>query len=173
MKRVSLSILFACFFCQCSFAQTVPINPRDINRSGQTNVDPDRVRTLRPADLQVTECSIVSTGWDDVKKKFFIQVSFKIKNTGELPAGATTLKAFYKIPSSTGTTYTCSSSLPVGRLANGQVFGKVYTFYEPIGRFRRGQQVDFWMKADTGNAVAESVETNNQSALIIITVPVR
>lgn len=173
MKRVSLSVFFACLFCHYSFSQTVPINPRDINPSGQTNVDPDRVRTLRPADLQVIECSVVSTGWDDTNKKFFIQVSFKIKNTGELPAGATTLKAYYKIPSSTGTTYTCISSLPVGRLVNGQVFGKVYTFYEPIGRFRPGQQLDFWMKADAGNAVAESVETNNQSALIIITTPAR
>jgi CARDB len=173
MKKVVLTLFV--FICQYgkSIAQNPPLNSKDVIRSGQTNGDPDRLRPLSPADLQAIECSFVAVTRDEVNKKLKIQVSIKVKNTGEAPAGNSTVKAYYKSPSGTGTLTSCTSSLPVGRLVQGQEFIKVYTFLEPLARFRERQVFDFWIKADANSRVAEGNESNNQSAVIKITTPSR
>jgi CARDB len=173
MKQVMILLFILAYQDVTLLAQNPPFNSKDVIRSGQTNVDPDRLRPLSPADLQAIECSFVAVTRDEVNKKLKIQVSIKVKNTGEAPAGNSTLKAYYKSPSGTGVLTTCSSSLPVGRLVQGQEFIKVYTFLEPLARFRERQVFDFWVKADANSRVAEANESNNQSAVIQITTPSR
>lgn len=168
MKKILfVSVLF---FCAVSVVGQNPQLPPG-TRPGSLPV-PQNPRLLTPPDLRVEELSLVSVIRDGNLKKINIQVLIRIKNYGEISSGASTALAYIKSPAGTGTQRTLVTVFPTPAINPGASFVKVYTFREAEALFRPGT-FDFWIKADARNAVTESNETNNTSAVINITVPER
>jgi CARDB len=161
-------ILIAGLFIVSSTAAQNPQLPEG-QKPGQLPA-PKNLRVVTPPDLRVEELSLVSVIRDNSTKTINIQVRVQVKNYGGLYAGNSTVLAYIKAPSGTGSTKTLTESLPVNKINPRGAFIKVYTFRQSVHSFRPGL-FDFWIKADGRNAVAESDETNNNSAVLQITVP--
>ncbi len=155
-------------FTVIAFAQ----NPQLPPGSNPGQLPTPKLKPLDPPDLRVEELNLVSIVRDGAVKKINIQVLIRIKNFGGLRSGTSTVVAYIKSPTGTGTTKTLAVTLPVEAINPAASFVKVYTFREPEGSFKPGT-FDFWIKADARNAVTESNETNNTSAIINITLPSR
>jgi CARDB len=168
-------IILLIFFLKAAHAeaQALPSNTKKINEAKKSNIGSEKLKPLSPPDLQVTECSLVSITRNDSVKKINIQVSIKVKNTGPIKAGASTLAAYYKSPAGSGAKKQITVTLPVGDIYPNQYFSSVYIFQAPVADFRPGSHFDFWVKADARNHVEESNENNNESEVIQITVPAR
>ena len=145
-----------------------PVRPGDLPKGpGSAKMKP-----AAPPDLKVEELSLVSVTRDEAAKTINVQVLIRIKNTGELRCGVSKAEAYLKCPADGGRERKLSVSLPVEALNPGASFVKVYTFREAESSFR-GADFSFWIKADAGNQVAESNETNNNSNRITGAVPPR
>ena len=133
---------------------------------------------VRPGDLpkgpgsEKLKLSLVSVTRDEANKSINVQVLIRIKNTGAIRCGVSKADAFIKCPADGGRERKLSVSLPVEALNPGASFVKVYTFREAESSFRSAD-FSFWIKADAGNQVTESNETNNNSNRITGAVPPR
>ncbi|HEX7846778.1 MAG TPA: CARDB domain-containing protein, partial [Chitinophagaceae bacterium] len=140
--------------------------------SGQPNTQlpAPKTKSLAQADLQVTELSLVSVQKNAGTKRLTIRVSVTIKNNGNMKAGTSYLKAFFK---NAGISKAIEPPKSIRALNPGESFTEEYVF-------ERGYSSDtgytlttfeFWVRADFPNIVKESNEVNNGSAVINITPP--
>jgi len=151
-------LLLFCLVAGLGLNAQQPVRPGDLPKGpGSTNMKP-----AAPPDLKVEELSLVSVTRDEANKSIHVQVLIRIKNTGALRCGSSKAEAFIKCPADGGRERKLSVSLPVEALNPGASFVKVYTFREAESSFRSAD-FSFWIKADAGNQVTESNETNNHS----------
>ena len=131
------------------------------------------VKLLTPADLQVTGISLVSCTKDNATKKLVITVSVTIKNNGQVRAAASGLKGFFHSPAGTATAKPIDGLASVGAMDPGSSLTANYIYRRPFSADAGFTLVpfDFWVKADGGNIISESNESNNGSAKIKIIPP--
>lgn len=172
-----MKIFTVCFICliYCCMISSAQIgDPSRINTSGKKNVDPARLEVVRPADLQVTELRLLSLRYEvvtiprgDVGSGRYViaRVSVSIKNFGGLSAPGSRMVAELK-GGAVGSTWTVPQGrVEVSTVNPGQSLSTEYSFYIPSTLMEKGV-VQFRVKADFSNAVRESNETNNYSAII-------
>ena len=140
-----------------------------------TQLPAPKVKLVTPADLQVTSISLVSCTKDAASKRLIISVSVTVKNNGQLKAESSKLQACFQTSSAASgiISRAIDGLVTVAAVNPGSSVTAEYVFRRPFSGDAGFNLVtfDFWVKADAGNAVRESDETNNSSSTIRITPP--
>lgn len=164
MKKIFLAA--ACLLIiVVGFSQTPQVPS---GQPGRPQLPTPKIAPLTKPDLQVTELRLISIVVNPTTKQSTITVSVTIKNTGQLTAAATNLKAFEQdILTGVALWKGLGAPLAVHAINGGQTLTAEYVFLESprvIGTSR----FNFKVLADEEHSVAESNETNNTSSIITI-----
>lgn len=158
------------------FITTTVLSLLMISLNGQINTKqtlPANLKKLTPPDLQVTNLEAVNVSINRSLKKLEITVRVAIKNNGQLTAVSSVLGGFIQNPEGTTTSRPVDERLPVPAIDPGKTFSGEFVFRYPYSADVGFRLVPFelWVRADAGNVVKESNETNNASTKIRLVPP--
>ncbi len=134
---------------------------------GQRILPTPKIQPLKPADLIVTEFSLVSAARNRATKNVQVVVRVTVKNNGAQQATGTVLKG----------SATKEMSIPwavldglvkINKLGPGESATTTCTFVYGKGPVENLQRFYFRVRADALNDIAESDEQNNYSEGILI-----
>lgn len=158
MKQ-SVILLFAFLASFSAWAQSLPGKP-------QTKPLPKDLHVLRPADLVVTDLSLVEVTFDGNKKGWRVRVSVTVKNNGELLAGKTMLKASAQLTGRSWSDF--GTPVEIYPIRPGESSTKEFTFLDNNRVIGSASPFSFKVTVDPRNAIPESSETNNISSVISV-----
>lgn len=154
-----------------SFLITLQINAQTpqvpSGNPGQPQLPSPKLQPLAPADLLVTVITFVSIVHNAATKTYVVKVIVTTRNNGGLKSAKTQLTAHTKTPSGAGSWTVMGEAVNVSAIDPGKIYSAVYSF-KGNALVIGGVPFDFRVKTDSGNFVAESDETNNYSATIVI-----
>lgn len=157
MKQICIVL----FVCIGSYAKAQL--PTNVNTQKPA---PEKLKLVQPADIVITDMTLVSANFDHGVKGWVIKVNVTAKNNGQLIAASTDLKPLIQIRTTAWQDIGTAGTLPA--LKPGESVTKEYVFVDK--KRLAGQTATFKFKiwADANNRVKESNDSNNESALLTI-----
>ena len=146
---------------------TAQLPQRPSGKPGKIELPTPNIQPLKPADLLVTGITFVSIIHNTATKTYVVKVIVTIRNDGQLRSAKTQLQGNYKTPTGGGSWRVMGEAGNIPSIDPGKHYSAVYSFKESALEVG-GVHFDFRIKADSGNFVTESDETNNFSEIIII-----
>jgi hypothetical protein len=162
--KILLLIAFIFSAVISGFGQTpqLPSNPPNPN---QRDIDPKKLRLLKPADLQVTAVSVTGFLHSASSGAYTFTLSISTKNFGDARTNAVKLRAWVK--TATGTWKAFGGLITLTAINGGQTISGEYSFKD-LEKLVSSGPFDVKVQADHGNYTTESNETNNYSTIIRI-----
>lgn len=134
---------------------------------GKVNLPVPKIQPLTPADLLITDISLVSAVMKTDTKLILVTVRITVKNAGQTASPASILGASAKGQPQGSIWVDAGNTVPLQALNGAQVCSKEVTFKLPAASITE-RQFNFRVLADAGARVQESNENNNYSQGILI-----
>jgi hypothetical protein len=127
---------------------------------------PEKLKLLQPADLVITDISLISASFNTNVKAWVIKVNITVKNAGQIITAATDLKPWVK--KSTAVWKPIGSPAILIGLKPGESLSKEYAFVDKLQVLAPLDVFSFKVQVDAGSKIKEGNETNNESSILNI-----
>lgn len=143
------------------------LTTKPTGQPGKVALPTPKIQSVSPADLQVTDVSLVSAVVKTDTKLIVVTVKVTVKNTGLTKSPASMLGASAKSVTQGSGWTDAGNTVQIQALNGSQACTNEITFKFPLNSIS-GRRFNFRVLADAGARVTESNENNNYSQGILI-----